>query len=173
MAAKLETKVYDKAQRNRLKSRVVGPAVDLIRDMYTPYLDAFGLVLPKGHINCDVALPGSNLQNPHWDRTPPRKRFLFLTIPLVDMTVENGCLQVWPCTQKLYQITPVPSGLSLQYQHRLDVSGLEAVNCEYPKGTVIIRDPYMLHRGTTNNTRIARPCLTLICHRRSPWWRLW
>jgi hypothetical protein len=112
----------------------------------------------------------------HWDdyqlwsgleQAPPTSS-LAVNIPLVDVSLANGALEVWPGTHR-----DVRSG-----EHRKSLlvpdEWLEARRTQTPparvpllKGALLLRDLRMWHRGTTNATDEARPMLALSYQ---PWW---
>ena len=118
----------------------------------------------------------SQQQPVHWDdyqlwsgleQAPPTSS-LAVNIPLVDVSVTNGALEVWPGTHR-----DVRSG-----EHRKSLlvpdEWLEARRAHIPpvrvplsKGALLLRDLRMWHRGTTNSTGEARPMLALSYQ---PWW---
>ena len=113
----------------------------------------------------------------HWDdyqlwpgleHAPPTSS-LAVNIPLVDVSIDNGALEVWPGTH-LDVRSVEQSGRSLLVPN----DWLEARRAEVPpvrvplsKGAMLLRDLRMWHRGTTNSTNEARPMLALSYQ---PWW---
>jgi ectoine hydroxylase-related dioxygenase (phytanoyl-CoA dioxygenase family) len=112
----------------------------------------------------------------HWDdpqlwagmtEAPPASS-LVVNIPLVDVTVENGALEVWPGTH-----LDVRSGGRLEDLHvpyewlaprRAEVP---PVRVPIPKGALFIRDARLWHRGTTNSTDQPRPMVAMLYN---TWW---
>jgi hypothetical protein len=112
----------------------------------------------------------------HWDdyqlwpgleQAPPTSS-LAVNIPLVDVSLDNGALEVWPGTHLDVR--------AVEHRKTLLVPNdwLEARRVEVPpvrvplsKGAMLLRDLRMWHRGTTNSTGEARPMLALSYQ---PWW---
>ncbi|NRF90385.1 phytanoyl-CoA dioxygenase family protein [Paenibacillus frigoriresistens] len=124
------------------------------------------------YLAVDAPLPGSDYQAVHSDTTalypdvtvnlPPQG--LTLNIALVDVTEENGPMEVWPTGTHL-----TPENLN-KPEHVQKVSKLsEPHRVMLPKGSLLIRDPRMWHRGTPNNSDHIRPIVALSYARY--WWR--
>lgn len=126
----------------------------------------------------NTMLPHTTAQQPvHWD-TPqlwpgldhaPPPNALAINIPLVDVTVENGALEVWPGTHRdVRPYDPNPNSL-LVPDDWLEARRVEVppVRVPAPKGALLMRDLRMWHRGTTNVTGEARPMVALSYQ---PWW---
>jgi hypothetical protein len=112
----------------------------------------------------------------HWDdyqlwpgleQAPPTSS-LAVNIPLVDVSLDNGALEVWPGTH--LDVRSVEQRKTLLVPN----DWLEARRAEVPpvrvplsKGALLLRDLRMWHRGTTNSTAEARPMLALSYQ---PWW---
>jgi len=112
----------------------------------------------------------------HWDdyqlwpgleQAPPTSS-LAVNIPLVDVSLDNGALEVWPGTHLDVR--------AVEHRKTLLVPNdwLKARRVEVPpvrvplsKGAMLLRDLRMWHRGTTNSTGEARPMLALSYQ---PWW---
>lgn len=108
----------------------------------------------------DTPFIGSDYQDIHRDapplfpeagiETPPFQ--LAINFPLVDVTLENGPIEIAPGTQCL----------SKEERTRLIESGnihLEAVTMK--RGDVMIRDVRGLHRGTPNRSPLPRPMVVI------------
>jgi ectoine hydroxylase-related dioxygenase (phytanoyl-CoA dioxygenase family) len=111
----------------------------------------------------DTPLPGSEFQDVHKDvnylfpnanGTPTYT--VVVNVPLVDVTEENGPMEIWPITHLL------PGDL------RLTKDELERLAMRMPSirwlpraGDVLIRDLRMWHRGTPNNSNAPRPMLAI------------
>jgi ectoine hydroxylase-related dioxygenase (phytanoyl-CoA dioxygenase family) len=124
------------------------------------------------YLSADAPLPGSDYQVIHSDQMPffPESSIslppagLVLNIPLVDVTEENGPMEAFP------------GGNHLIPENRLNAKYIEAaaahlkpVRMTMPKGSLLLRDLRMWHRGTPNNSDHVRPNVAVIYAR--PWWR--
>jgi len=113
----------------------------------------------------DTPLLGSNYQDVHRDtlplfpetdgETPPYQ--LAVNFPLVDVTLENGPLEITRGTHRMSKAE------GLQRMESGDVK-LEPITMRL--GDVMIRDVRGLHRGTPNHTQIPRPMVVIGYSRR-------
>jgi hypothetical protein len=116
----------------------------------------------------DTPLPGSDYQRVHSDTQLlfPEANLslpcygLVLNIPLVDVTDENGPLEVWPGGTHLWSGKGEIASLAERMPH-----GPLRMNA----GDVVIRDLRMWHRGTPNRSDRSRPNVALVYVR--PWYR--
>jgi len=125
----------------------------------------------------DTCLRGSGLQAPHRElsaggATAPCA--YIVNVPLDLCGPENGPIEVWPNGTHLWQ-----AELLDRYRLPDDVQDGENPSMEefaslFPShklvlepGSVLIRDPGMLHRGTPNRTELPRTMLTICYLRRS------
>jgi hypothetical protein len=116
----------------------------------------------------DTPLPGAGYQNVHSDTRMlfPETQLslpcygLVLNIPLVDVTEENGPMEIWPGGTHLW-----PGGGNMASLAENMPSGPLLMNA----GSVVIRDLRMWHRGTPNRSNRSRPNLALVYTR--PWYR--
>jgi ectoine hydroxylase-related dioxygenase (phytanoyl-CoA dioxygenase family) len=124
------------------------------------------------YLAVDAPLPGSDYQVIHSDAPafypevavsmPPAG--LVLNIPLVDVTEENGPMEIWPGGTHL---TPE----NLNNPNRINEMGKQSAPQKVlmAKGSLLLRDLRMWHRGTPNKSDAIRPNLATIYAR--PWWR--
>lgn len=126
----------------------------------------------------NTMLPYTRESQPvHWDvdqlwpglEHAPPPAALAVNIPLVDVTLENGALEVWPGTHldvRAYERSPktllVPEDWLAA--RRAEVP---PVRVPVPKGALLMRDLRMWHRGTTNATAAPRPMVAVSYQ---PWW---
>jgi ectoine hydroxylase-related dioxygenase (phytanoyl-CoA dioxygenase family) len=122
------------------------------------------------YFSADAPMPGSDYQEVHGDYAPffPGADIvlpitsLAVNIPLVDVTEKNGPMDAWPNThltpEKYYEGGYVPAA----------AKSLQPVSMVTPKGSLLIRDVRMWHRGTPNNSNEIRPNMALIYGRH--WW---
>ncbi|WP_261133930.1 phytanoyl-CoA dioxygenase family protein [Bacillus sp. Marseille-Q3570] len=125
----------------------------------------------------DTPMPGSDYQNAHCDIMPlfpeldiPLPVFsLVLNIPLVDVTEENGPLEIWP--GGTHQNPDRSNHDTLDgtiNPHMHIVRAAEHMYSEkvhMPAGSILIRDIRMWHRGTPNNSDYRRTNLAMIFNR--------
>ena len=126
------------------------------------------LSLYSGNTN----LPGSEQQPTHADvghgtssheRDHPRT--MCVNIPLVETTEANGSIELWPGTH-LDPRLPVSDrhhqfGAADQYVKARTLQ-VPPVRGNTRKGSILVRDPRLWHRGTTNRSATARMMLTLM-----------
>jgi ectoine hydroxylase-related dioxygenase (phytanoyl-CoA dioxygenase family) len=124
------------------------------------------------YLSADAPLPGSDYQMVHSDQMPffPESTAtlppagIVLNIPLVNVTEENGPMEAFPGGNHL-----IPENRSNQKYIEAAAAFLKPVRMTMPKGSLLIRDLRMWHRGTPNNSDHIRPNVALIYAR--PWWR--
>jgi ectoine hydroxylase-related dioxygenase (phytanoyl-CoA dioxygenase family) len=117
-------------------------------------------------VGVDVNLPGSSHQMSHMDC-----RYLFpehaITLPpfavvlnlaLVDVTEDNGPLELWPATH----------GNQLDVDQDRLIASAPAVTMTMPAGSLFLRDIRTWHRGTPNRSHAPRPQLGITYAR--PWY---
>ncbi|CAM4521345.1 MULTISPECIES: phytanoyl-CoA dioxygenase family protein [Myxococcus] len=116
-------------------------------------------------IASDTPFPNAGFQTAHQDYT----RFsIAINIPLVDVTPDNGPMEVWPGTHQPPsegRLAPFTTGA-----HRIDEPTLKSLVRRIPsrklvmrRGAVLIRDHRMVHRGTPNLADAPRYMLSLYC----------
>lgn len=129
----------------------------------------------------NTMLGGTTAQQPvHWDYPqlwpsaavdlPPPQ--LTVNIPLQDVRVDNGALEVWPGTH-LDNRSGAQHAVDL-YAAPLDWveerrAAVPPVRLPAPKGALVLRDGRMWHRGTTNSTDEPRLMVAIAYHAR--WFR--
>ena len=87
---------------------------------------------------------------------------LVVNYPLVNVTEQNGPLEAWPNTH----LTPEKFYAGAHVQEAAKY--LTPVRMLMPKGSVLIRDVRLWHRGTPNVSNEIRPNMALIYGR--SWW---
>lgn len=122
----------------------------------------------------DTPMPGSDFQNAHCDIMPlfpelsiPLPVFsLVLNIPLVDVTEENGPLEVWPGGTHQNPDRSNHDTLNNTVNPYLHiVRAAEHMHSEkvfMSAGSILIRDIRMWHRGTPNRSNYRRTNLAMI-----------
>jgi ectoine hydroxylase-related dioxygenase (phytanoyl-CoA dioxygenase family) len=119
----------------------------------------------------DTAGPGSDYQNVHSDLPPLFPELgvalpcysLVLNIPLVDVTEENGPLEVWPGGTHL---DPENTNHTDIWGETLRAAkGMYSEKVHMAAGSMVIRDIRMWHRGTPNVTESNRTNLAFIYNR--------
>ncbi|MBM3215158.1 phytanoyl-CoA dioxygenase family protein [Candidatus Poribacteria bacterium] len=108
----------------------------------------------------DTPLPGSDYQRVHsdihglfTDCQPLPTYSIVMNVPLVDFTVENGAVEIWPGGSHL-----MPTGIDMAALAPL----MHSARVLMPAGSLLIRDMRMWHRGTPNTSDHARPNLAFI-----------
>jgi ectoine hydroxylase-related dioxygenase (phytanoyl-CoA dioxygenase family) len=122
------------------------------------------------YFSVDAPMPGSDYQTVHGDYAPfyPEADAvlpitgLVVNYPLVDVTEQNGPLEAWPNTH----LTPEKFYTGNHVQEA--AKKVEPVKMLTPKGSLLIRDIRMWHRGTPNVSNEIRPNMALIYGR--SWW---
>lgn len=112
----------------------------------------------------DTPLLGSDYQNIHSDAPPlfdesvhtPSFQ-LALNFPLVDVTDENGPLEITRGTH----IIPKSEGMK-----KIESGEIKVESIKMQMGDVMIRDVRCLHRGTPNKTEVPRPMVVIGYSRR-------
>jgi hypothetical protein len=122
------------------------------------------------YLSVDAPMPGSDYQVVHGDYVPfyPEAEAilpitgLVVNYPLVNVTEQNGPLEAWPNTH----LTPEKWYTGTYVQEAAKY--LDPVKMLTPRGSIIIRDVRMWHRGTPNVSNEIRPNMALIYGR--SWW---
>ncbi len=109
----------------------------------------------------DTPMPGSEYQAVHSDihrlfpgmpaATPTFA--IVLNVPLVDFHEENGAVEIWPGGTHLM---PEDANM-LELAETMD-----SKRCIMPRGSLLIRDIRMWHRGTPNRSDAPRPNMAMI-----------
>ena len=112
----------------------------------------------------DTALPGSDYQEVHSDiallfpetllSSPAYS--IVVNIPLIDVTLEHGPVEIWPGGTHLMPGPMTPQNVASHMHSEL---------VTMPAGSLLIRDMRMWHRGTPNRSNVARPHLALVYSR--------
>lgn len=148
----------------------------LANPLVTPLLEALigGDFFCK-FVSSDTCVRGSMRQAPHRELSAAgavEPCAYILNVPLAPCGLDNGPLEVWPTGTHLWQPATLGRyGLSDDMQDG-ENPAMEAFARNFPStgmvlepGSVLIRDPGMLHRGTPNLTDEPRTMLT-ICYLR-------
>lgn len=113
-------------------------------------------------IGSDCAMPGCAYQRAHQDRPILE---VFLNIPLVDLEIDNGPLEIWPGTHQPAGAAPGEffKGPLLIPQERVDeiAASIAPRVMTIPAGSFLLRDLRMIHRGTPNVTSEPRPMISV------------
>jgi ectoine hydroxylase-related dioxygenase (phytanoyl-CoA dioxygenase family) len=126
-------------------------------------------------VSSDTCVRGSVMQAPHRELGAggaPEPRAYIVNLPLARCTRRNGPIEVWPNGSHLWSADLLARhGLSDEVQDGAN-PGLEELVRRTPSerlllepGSILIRNPGMLHRGTPNRTRRPRTMLT-VCYLR-------
>lgn len=114
------------------------------------------------HWGCDVPILGSDYQTIHVDYQRP----LFYELPdlqlpaymlitnfaLTDITQENGPIELAPATHRMSRQEAI---------NAIEKNEIEMLPICMDKGDVLIRHPWVLHRGTPNKTDTPRLLTTI------------
>jgi hypothetical protein len=111
---------------------------------------------------CDVPLKGSDYQEAHVDYRRPLfgeipdmqlpMYMLVVSFGLTNITAENGAIEIAPGTHAM------PRDKAFE---AAQTGAIEMLSVPLEMGDVLIRHPWALHRGTTNNTDLPRPLVTI------------
>lgn len=126
-------------------------------------------------VSSDTCMMGSTTQAPHRELGAGGAReapAYIVNVPLTRCSNRNGPLEVWPTASHLWSADVLDRhGLSDEVQDEPNPA-LEEFARRLPSerlllepGSLLIRDPGMLHRGTPNRTRSPRAMVT-ICYLR-------
>jgi hypothetical protein len=129
----------------------------------------------------NTMLGSTTQQQPvHWDdpqlwataEGPLPPASVTINIPLQDVTLANGALEVWPGTHH----DPRSAAQHRERPFEVPLDWVEdrrrnepPVRVELPKGALFLRDGRMWHRGTTNSTSEPRVMVAVCYHPR--WFR--
>uniref|UniRef100_A0A7S4I5K3 Phytanoyl-CoA dioxygenase n=1 Tax=Prymnesium polylepis TaxID=72548 RepID=A0A7S4I5K3_9EUKA len=124
----------------------------------------------------NLADRGATFQNPHWDYANWEPGYVFIDIPLRDVSTGGAPLEIWPGTHTLlYNDTFVQYDAMLRTmrlqenrQYYLCFPEINAMTQLLPSalmlssfGDMIVRSPAMWHRGTPNRLDESRHMITL------------
>lgn len=170
---------WERGARWRIFPRLRPPLNDP-RLLANPLITALLAEFLGGDFRCkfvssDTCVQGSALQAPHRELGAggfSEPRAYIVNVPLTECGPENGPLEVWPTGSHLWSPAVLNRhGLSDEVQDGSN-PGLEELARRIPSqrlllepGSVLIRDPGMLHRGTPNLTPEPRMMLT-VCYLR-------
>ncbi|HKH22062.1 MAG TPA: phytanoyl-CoA dioxygenase family protein [Solirubrobacterales bacterium] len=170
---------WERAHRWRIFPKLRPPLNDprlLANPLVTSLLDeALGSDFRCKFVSSDTCLRGSVPQAPHRELGTggaAEARAYVVNVPLTRCTRRNGPLEVWPVGGHLWRPEILARhGISDEVQDGSNPV-LEQLAGRMPSellplepGSILIRDPGMLHRGTPNRTRHPRTMLT-ICYLR-------
>ena len=123
------------------------------------------------YYSADAPMPGSDYQVVHADYAPffPESDVVLPTaglavnFPLVDVTENNGPMEAWPNTHKMSE-----KAFAAKPELQEAARHVTPARMLTPRGSVLIRDVRMWHRGTPNHSNQMRPNLALVYGR--SWW---
>jgi hypothetical protein len=113
----------------------------------------------------------TQMQPVHWDEgqlwpsldAPAPAHSLTINLPLVDVTEENGAIEVWPGSHLDVRSGGRPS-IHVPEEWLADRT---SVRVPTTKGSILLRDGRMWHRGTSNSTPDPRPMVAIVY---AAWW---
>jgi ectoine hydroxylase-related dioxygenase (phytanoyl-CoA dioxygenase family) len=170
---------WERAARWRIFPRLRPPLNDarlLANPLVTPLLaELLGHDFRCKFVSSDTCMKGSALQAPHRELGAggaPEPRAYIVNVPLTRCSRRNGPLEVWPVGSHLWSPEVLlRHGISDELQDGSNPA-LEKLARRIPSerllispGSLLVRDPGMLHRGTPNLTRGPRTMLT-VCYLR-------
>ena len=170
---------WERGGRWRIFPKLRAPLNDarlLANPLVTPLLaELLGSDFRCKFVSSDTCVKGSALQAPHRELGAggARKPCAYIVnLPLTRCSRRNGPLEIWPTGSHLWSPEVLARhGLSDEVQDGSN-PGLEELANRLPSrrllldpGSVLIRDPGMLHRGTPNRTHRPRTMLT-VCYLR-------
>lgn len=108
----------------------------------------------------------TQMQPVHWDEgqlwpamdAPAPAHSLTINLPLVDVTEANGAIEVWPESHLDVRSGGRPSIHVPEEWLR----GRRSVRVPSRKGSILLRDGRMWHRGTSNSTPDPRPMIAVV-----------
>ncbi|MEZ4860937.1 MAG: phytanoyl-CoA dioxygenase family protein [Caldilineaceae bacterium] len=117
--------------------------------------------------NGNANTPGSGTQPLHGDTqhlwpnlaTPHPTHALVVNVTLVDATVENGATEIWPGTHMVPFMGPISA--AQEAERRAVVPPVRAIA---RKGSIVIRDMRMWHRGVPNHSQQVRHMIAMVHH---------
>jgi ectoine hydroxylase-related dioxygenase (phytanoyl-CoA dioxygenase family) len=170
---------WERGARWRIFPKLQPPLNDarlLANPLVTPLLaELLGNDFRCKFVSSDTCVKGSALQAPHRELGAGGAREpcgYIVNLPLTRCSRRNGPLEVWPTGSHLWSSGVLNRyGLSDEVQDGSN-PGLEELALRIPSqrlllepGSLLVRDPGMLHRGTPNRTRRPRTMLT-VCYLR-------
>jgi ectoine hydroxylase-related dioxygenase (phytanoyl-CoA dioxygenase family) len=175
---------WERGSRWRVFPKLRPPLSDarlLANPLVMPLLDE---LLGEGFrckfVSSDTCLRGSTTQAPHRELGAGGARepvAYIVNVPLSRNTDRNGPLEVWPNGSHLWSAELLRRhGLSDEVQDG-ENPGIHELSERLPSerllldpGSILVRNPGMLHRGTPNRTRRPRSMLTVCYLRRDYDW---
>ena len=171
---------WERGARWRVFPKLRPPLSDvrlLANPMIVPLLEELlGEGVRCKFVSSDTCVKGSTMQAPHRELGAGGARepvAYIVNVPLTRNTERNGPIEVWPNGSHLWSAELLRRhGLADDVQdgenrELLELAqGLPSERLLLDPGSVLIRNPGMLHRGTPNRTRRPRSMLT-VCYLRS------
>ncbi len=153
---------------------------------YTPYvfkdilsnstvLEISRLILGNNFFNdfysANTNCPGSIAQPVHIDCAPKKKDenisnlpiSLVINIPLVKVSKNNGSMEIWPMTHKIFTPKKYIDEKILEERRKT----IPPIRADMSKGSILIRDVRTWHRGMPNLSENPRHMLAMIHHAHS------
>jgi len=108
----------------------------------------------KIHVDMGALKPGETLDYPC--------NCVVVNFPVIDFTLENGATEIWPGTHRI----PRNVGTFWLDDEQRDAREriVPPVRAVIPRGSVLIRDIRLWHRGVINQTDVVRPMIAMICN---------
>jgi ectoine hydroxylase-related dioxygenase (phytanoyl-CoA dioxygenase family) len=130
-----------------------------------------GAGLYNGTYTGNTALPGGSQQPVHADlgqlwpnleqSTPPFA--LVVNIPVVDMSEENGSTEIWPGTHRDTTVFFQQGDIKVREDQLAKQRAIAPpLQPHVHRGSILIRDIRLWHRGMPNYTKTPRPMIAMI-----------
>jgi len=123
-----------------------------------------------GMYSSNVTMPGRGDQQLHVDMAPRKveenfdypTREMVVNIPVIDFTIQNGATEIWAGSHKM----PRKIGdFWVNEDQQKEMRGKSRVDrAVAARGSAIIRDMRIWHRGIHNATPDVRPMISMICN---------
>lgn len=175
VSSRREAVFWERGRRWRIFPKLHPPLSDsrlLANPLVTPLLaNLLGDDFRCKFVSSDTCLKGSALQAPHRELSAGGARepcAYMVNVPLGRNTRRNGPLEVWPSGTHLWSAEALRrGGLPDDVQDGANEAmedfarALPSERLLLEPGSLLIRNPGMLHRGTPNRTRRPRTMLTI------------
>jgi hypothetical protein len=142
--------VYEHPLVLRLLEQLLGP--DILCTYFASDTPLPGSEYQRVHSDTRLLFPETNLSLPSYG--------IVVNLPLVDVTEENGPMEIWPGGSHL-----MPGRLDMQAL----APRMNSIRVLMRAGSILVRDLRMWHRGTPNQGTRSRPNMALVYTR--SWYR--
>ncbi len=133
-----------------ISERILGE--NFYSDFYSANTNCPGSMMQPVHSDCGSLWQGNRIAHPPVS--------LIINIPLVDVDENNGSMEIWPGSHRI-----------LHFKKYVEADFLEArqtiappIRANMKKGSILIRDARLWHRGMPNISNHPRHMLAMIHH---------